>query len=113
MAAAEDRAFCPLSEKEIIALEQLFDRTSGKHWKNRGGWKTSYRNLSWYGVSLTKAVVNSPFQHVSVLALLRNNLVGQIPESLCDLEHLNSVDLSGNKITGLPERISDLAKLQR
>ena len=113
MAAAEDRAFCPLSEREVSALEELFDKTGGKQWKNRGGWKTSYRNPRWWGVSISKKVAGSPYQHVSVLALLRNKLVGPIPESFCDLEHLKSVDLSCNKVTKLPARISDLAQLQR
>ena len=100
--AAADRA----------VLEALYDATGGDNWKNNGGWKTDAPLSEWHGVSVYGN------GRVRDLNLHHNNLTGEIPAELGNLEGLVYLALGsrgrgGNYLTGeIPPELGNLMSLE-
>lgn len=91
---------------ECQALMDLYDDTNGAEWVENTGWNTTNNPCSWHGVTCQGG-------HVHNLHLRSNNLVGTLPTSLGDLQHLYILDLGNNQISGpIPTEVGWLAGLR-
>ena len=126
--------FCDLVSEipktECEALVSFYNSTFGPHWTNRSGWLTNYYPCTWHGVTCG-------YGHITDLVLPHNNLSGtlpglsglgylvnldlsenyfiqgNIPSSLCNLSHLQELNLALNTLAGnLPVCLGNLAALQ-
>ncbi|MFM7486684.1 MAG: FG-GAP-like repeat-containing protein, partial [Cytophagales bacterium] len=82
-------------DRDSVVLRQLYAATGGMGWTNKANWLTGPVK-TWYGVTITN-------NRVSALNLPSNNLMGQVPAVFSDLLNIRTVNLSGNKITKLPD----------
>ncbi|GKT32493.1 hypothetical protein ADUPG1_006638 [Aduncisulcus paluster] len=101
---------CPscTDDEEYAALSQLYYLTEGWNWVNRENWLDCDLPLSdWYGIT------TSADGHVTEIVLPDNNLKGQFPFVISDLEFLKNVDLSSNDMVSLlPDSVCELVNLQ-
>jgi len=89
-----------------LALEQLFDSCGGAAWTNSANWKTDDVS-QWFGVTVEG-------DRVVKLILPNNNLTGEIPVVIEEMNALKILDLKDNQLTGkIPERIGDLKELTK
>ena len=85
-------------DKEVLALEALYDQAGGDDWILNSNWKTTSSIDTWSNVT----VVN---RRVTDLELGSNNLVGVIPDEIAELPLLANIDVSDNEliaVTNLP-----------
>ena len=80
-----------ISQREVIALLELKAKTKGHQWTNQ--WDQTKPISTWHGVTIKEG-------KVVALNLSNNNLQGEIPITIGNLRHLESLDLSGNSIEG-------------
>ncbi|MDY6994793.1 MAG: hypothetical protein SVR94_19580, partial [Pseudomonadota bacterium] len=95
-----------VSSAECQALIDFYDQTydDGNPWLH-DDWFTGEVD-DWYGVQ-------TDGEHVTVLNLAENNLVGQLPASLCELTQLEILNLHQNQISGpIPTCFNQLATLK-
>ena len=88
---------------DSLALVAFYNATGGPSWTNQTNWLTGPLS-TWFGVTQTGASVTS-------LDLTANNLVGDVPIELIDLNALQTVDLADNELTALPSLI-DIEAIQ-
>ncbi|MGE5341218.1 MAG: leucine-rich repeat domain-containing protein [Candidatus Omnitrophota bacterium] len=109
--------FGSIPESERGALIALYHNTNGDGWINKSGWKTPPLDTdgfarpgtegSWYGVTLSG-------NHVRLLVLPSNRLVGKIPQELGRLEYLKELVLNNNQLSKtIPYQLSNLGQLTR
>ena len=94
-------AFQILSEtqSDSLMLVELYKNTNGEQWTNNKGWlKENLAN--WQGITIIEG-------RVTKIELQNNNLRGSITNGLRNLDKLNTLNVSDNKI----ELIPDLSKL--
>ncbi|HYC86943.1 MAG TPA: T9SS type A sorting domain-containing protein [Chryseosolibacter sp.] len=86
-------------------LVQLYNNTGGATWVNAANWMSAPA-ASWHGITVDGTRVRS-------IVLPSNGLTGNMPASLADLDSLNTLDVSGNQLTGVPNlsAITDLGTL--
>lgn len=97
-----------VSLRERLALSALYDKTDGRNWKERAGWKTAPgTEHSWYGITCNPPDNNKVLE----IVLRNNNLKGTLPAELGDLESLETLVLSRNELTGLHHGLGNLSKL--
>jgi hypothetical protein len=100
------------------ALIDLYNATNGDAWTNKTGWKTAPLHTdgfampgtenTWFGVTTDTGVTT-----VIEIRLPENNLVGNIPGSLGNLNNLQQLRLNSNQLTGsIPASLGDLSNLQ-
>jgi hypothetical protein len=80
---------------DSLALVAFFDATGGASWSNKTNWTTSNID-SWFGVFRSG-------QTITGIQLPANNLSGSVPEQLTDIQGLETIDLSNNSITAIPD----------
>jgi hypothetical protein len=80
---------------DSLALVALYNATEGPAWTTRTNWLTGDVN-TWFGVT-----VNG--QSITALSLPGNNLTGDVPDPLVDIQALQTLNFSGNDITALPD----------
>ena len=97
-------------DAERQALIDLYNATGGDNWKNNENWCSDKPVSEWYGVTCGNMVSN--YGQVTSIYLDYNNLVGTIPESICNLTALNRLCLRGNKLTSIPESIGGMSTLK-
>ncbi len=96
----------PVSEQDSLALVQFYISTNGDSWSNNLNWNSSEPVSKWFGVTVEN-------EQVTRLELWNNNLSGNLPAELGDLEGLRELYLGGNQISGqIPVEIGNIAKLQ-
>jgi len=106
--------FAAIPESERQALIDIYQATNGDEWFRNTAWKNEMGEFSapgtegqWQGV-----ILDSTGEHVRKIQLFFNRLVGDLPNSIADLPHLELLDLSGNELTGtLPGTIVQLPEL--
>ena len=80
-----------VSDRELIALLELRSRTAGEQWTHV--WDLTKPVAEWHGVTIKdKKVIR--------LDLSNNNLRGNLPLTIGNLENLEFLDLSDNYLTG-------------
>jgi Leucine-rich repeat (LRR) protein len=93
-----------VSEKETLALQDLYNATDGNNWNQQ--WDLSQEVSNWPGVTVKEG-------HVTEIRMLFNNLQGTLPASLADLSNLKVLELSFNKLTGdIPNAIGNIKTLE-
>ena len=93
------------SESDCLALNDLYNSTSGQSWVNSMGWINISDCCSWFGVMCDP--VN---RRVVSLDLSNNGLSGSIPSTISILKRLKNLTLSHNKIFGtIPDSLTTLS----
>src|SRR5699024_4919239 len=86
------------------ALMDLYEATGGEHWDNNSGWGEGEPSNEWYGIK-----TNGQGRVIRV-DLWKNNLKGQLPESVGNLDKVTYLNVKNNKLTGeIPSSIGDMA----
>lgn len=80
---------------DSLALVALYNSTGGTQWTNKTGWLSSTID-TWFGVT-----VNG--QSITAIELPNNNLTGPVADPLVDILSLQTVNLSANRITSIPD----------
>ena len=94
----------PSGERE--ALTAFFQSTDGPNWTNNSNWLSDEPPGTWHGVrtNVSGAVVE--------LSLGENNLHGQIPSEIAQLQALEYLSLADNRLTGpIPAEVAQLDNL--
>ena len=98
--------------KERAALIDLYNATDGNNWKNNTNWCSDLPIDEWYGVNIHYEDKVNSNGRVSTLDLYRNQLTGNIPESIGNLTNLKTFNLEDNQLSGsIPESIGNLTNL--
>ncbi len=106
LTASQDFGFAVWSDRTRRALVALYESTGGPNWFDNDNWLTNKPIGSWYGVEVDAA------GHVTGLELRGNNLEGQSPPELGDLDGLMKLSLRNNELTGhLPPELGNLINL--
>jgi hypothetical protein len=79
---------------DSLALVALYNNTVGASWTNKTSWLTGTID-KWFGVTLTG-------QSITAIALPNNKLAGPVPDLLTDIQALQTINLSTNSITAIP-----------
>ena len=114
---ALDLPFCDevnLSPREINpALLALYNSTNGDNWRNKTGWLTNDPIRKWFGLISGPSEDSDGTYLVSVIRLYSNNLTGEIPTELGNLEALRALNLSRNNLTGeIPSELGSIRELR-
>jgi len=89
-------------EGDRQALTDLYSATGGDNWINNSGWLNGDPSDSWFGVQ-----VNSEGRVIR-LNLPENNLVGELPSSIGNLNKLEFINIKQNGLTGeIPSEIGN------
>ena len=106
--ATEQTTIAIAVEQDRAVLIALYEATGGDNWENNTNWLISTSPLGqWYGVTTDDA------GRVASLYLADNQLTGEIPQALGQLNNLKYLDLGYNQLTGLiPGTLGQLDSLQ-
>ena len=89
------------------ALVALYNATNGDNWTNNTNWLSDRPIGEWHGVT------TNANGRVTELRFSRNQLSGELPESLGDLRNLQSLSVYDNDLSGeLPSSLGNLTNLQ-
>lgn len=80
---------------DSLALVALYNSTGGATWTAKTNWLTGDVG-TWAGVTLNG-------QSITALNLANNNLTGSVPDPLVDIQAMQTINMSGNKITAIPD----------
>jgi Leucine-rich repeat (LRR) protein len=84
--------FAQVLKKDSLALVELYNKTNGKNWYGNDNWLNE-DVITWYGIEVVD-------NRVIGINLNNNNLSGEIPGSISNLDFLQYLILSDNKIYG-------------
>ena len=92
-------------KSDYNALTEIYNQTEGQNWKNNDNWLSDTIANKWHGVSIKG-------ERVSELRLSSNNLTGELPKEIFDLDKLTYLNLYNNNLTGkIPSEIGNLSNL--
>ena len=93
---------------ERAALISLYDLTAGDQWKNNKDWLGEHgTECHWFGVTCQG-------DHVTMLMLTDNQLIGSIPPELSQLSKLTHLSLNANVLVlSIPPELGHLQQLKR
>ena len=95
-----------LNDRQV--LDSLYRRMGGENWTDTTNWLSDEALSEWYGVETNDSGA------VIGLSLGNNNLTGEIPRLLAELDDLVTLDLSGNALGGkIPWGLRELRQLRR
>lgn len=93
-----------ISDKEKDALLKIYYAMNGREWKIK--WDLALTVSTWYGVEISNGKVVG-------LNLADNNLKGQLPFSIGNLQYLETLALFDNQIEGvLPDSVYEILSLK-
>ncbi|MEQ9217756.1 MAG: T9SS type A sorting domain-containing protein [Cyclobacteriaceae bacterium] len=84
-------------KRDSTALLRLYDSTNGDGWTNSPNWKSGVNIVDWVGVTL-----NGAEDRVIGVSLPASNLDGPVPAKFRDITKIESINLSDNELTDLP-----------
>ncbi len=85
----------------------LYRATNGRNWLQNENWLSDEPVSEWYGVEVDDD------GHVTGLYLSGNNLAGEIPKEIANLDHLALMDLQQNLLSReIPPELGDLVGLK-
>jgi len=101
-----------VSQKEFDALKSFYIATNGDSWIERTGWENINSTATkddvtsnWVGLKIFDG-------HVDQIVMYSNNLTGELPAALEDLEFLEVLAVGGNRLSGpIPAFIGNMSKL--
>ena len=103
---AQKNPAVPCDPQDSLALVALYNYTNGDSWTNNSGWLTD-SVYKWYGIT-----INSEGR-VTGIDLHNNNLTGQIPNEIGNLDKLLQLNLSQNSLSDtIPNAIGNLIELR-
>lgn len=89
------------------ALVALYNATGGPNWEYNTNWMSDKPLEEWLGVTMDHT------GRVTELRINRNNLSGQIPTELGNLNNLKVLTLTENRLTGtIPAQLGNLQNLK-
>jgi len=92
-------------QRDSLSLVALYNSTNGSNWSNP--WDLSQSLDTWTGVYLNENGC------VRSLQIENNNLVGNLPSELGELQNLKEIYLSGNKLSGpIPSELGNVVNLE-
>ena len=95
-------------DSDFAALVALYGATDGASWTYNDNWVTLEPLGEWHGV-----ITNSSGR-VTEVRLGGNQLMGEIPSELGNLDELTGLFLDQNQLTGaIPSELGDLSNLQK
>ena len=96
-------------DKETIEREALiafYKATDGDNWKNNTNWCSDKPLGEWFGVTMKDGYVYD-------IQIIQNNIRGNLPPEIGNLEHLMRLNLKDNLISGtIPEELGKLKELK-
>ena len=103
--ATEQTTIAIAVEQDRAVLIALYEATGGDNWENNTNWLISTSPLGqWYGVTTDDA------GRVASLYLADNQLTGEIPQALGQLNNLQHLNLTDNQLTGcIPSALLDVS----
>ena len=112
MMAATANAMVPPSERAV--LDAIYDGTGGStSWTDSTGWdlppSQGMSECNNFGVTCVQDAQGH--EHISVIDLHQNGLMGELPPSLSSLPYLETFDVWGNQIGGSIPALDGLSKL--
>ena len=97
---------CPPDRDVLVAL---YEATGGPNWTKNDNWLTDAPLDSWHGVETDASRQTVKSGRVTNLSLDDNNLTGEIPSELGNLDYLERLWLDGNGLTGeIPPELGNL-----
>ena len=104
-AAAEVEIEFKLSDRQV--LDSIYRMTEGEGWTDTTNWLSDEPLSEWFGVETNDAGT------VVSLSLGDNNLTGEIPRLLMELDDLVTLNLGGNALSGeIPWELRELQQLR-
>ena len=104
-ATAEVEIEFKLNDRQV--LDSIYRMMGGEGWTDTTNWLSHEPLSEWFGVETDQA------GKVVVLSLGDNNLTGEIPGLLAELDDLVTLDLSGNALSGeIPWDLRELQQLR-
>jgi len=89
------------------ALMDLYESTGGDRWHNNSGWGSSAPLNSWHGIATDGQ------GRVIRVDLFQNNLRGQLPASIGQLDEVTYINVKFNYLTGtIPSSIGNMSSLK-
>ncbi|MCP4220505.1 MAG: S8 family serine peptidase [bacterium] len=103
-----------LPAAERAALIAFYNSTNGDFWTDNSNWKKEDGSFNdagtehlWYGLTIVD-------NHVTVIKMWQNYVIGSLPSALADLTHLERLDFYKNYISGpLPVELASITTLKR
>ena len=96
-----------IPENERQALIDLYNSTGVENWQKSDNWLGERgTECSWYGISC-----DAYERYVIKIELSYNDLNGEIPHSIVNLQNLSDLGLSNNQLSSLPESFGNLQNL--
>ncbi len=93
-----------VSDKEKDTLIKIYQSTNGAEWKIK--WDLTSSVSTWFGVEINNGQVVG-------LNLADNNLKGELPSAIGNLQHLQTLVLFNNEIEGnLPDSVYEISTLK-
>tara|TARA_Y100000310_G_scaffold340293_2_gene435527 strand:- start:1267 stop:4257 length:2991 start_codon:yes stop_codon:yes gene_type:complete len=81
--------------RDSLALASMYTKMNGTGWEGADNWVDADL-VDWFGVTIEN-------NRVTQVSLSDNNLVGRLPKDILDIRQLEFLDLSGNRISSVPD----------
>ena len=105
---SEQNSFAQYSQRDSLALVDLYNSTNGDNWTRKDNWLQGTLN-TWYGIEVEHPVFGGLVWRI---ILNNNNLIGTIPSSIGNLTELTDLEFENSQLSGgIPSSINNLKKL--